>query len=534
MALGEQGAPLVEPIARDRLFSEAETQGEPCIIPLSILDNTVVRFALTSAVWFFDRPSGRSDSALSPEALSRSLKKTLNFYPAWAGQLQWLPYEPSQGQLHGRTCVSYGSASDPGIEVITAQSPRTLPSILPDSKDRTRSGVWRADDFPSAQLLCPTALALYNSSEYLGLPSVSIQITSFACGGVSIALRIVHPIADATAMFQFAKDWAAIHRAMLDDQVPPAVCPLFDPRLLDKAAMGCVASNPQVPDPEILRTSHSLPMVKYDWWVSAPDCPPPMIGGTRVPPELEGTDLGLPGNPMPWREWDVFAPVDHHLLYFTPAEVQYIWEEASVPGSRVSRLDALLAFVWRLVVRAREMEHDTDPVHMIVTVGARSRVAPPLPDAFLGSPIMLARVTLTGEEIAASTFSGAIAIRSTVSQFTPEAVSAFLHDVAHEMNPQRFWRAFLGRRHSIVTSWQNLDAYGLDFGGGAPPRFVDAVMPSMDGCIHVMEAGPAKGAKGGRWYDESVCVSLRLRSDVVERLLNDPELRKHRTEEISG
>ncbi|KAI0672117.1 hypothetical protein C8Q78DRAFT_1068740 [Trametes maxima] len=529
MASGQQGTPLVELIARDRLFTEAKAQGEPRIVPLSILDNTVVRFALTSAVWFFDKPFERSDSALSPDALSRSLKKTLNFYPAWTGQLQWLPYEPSQGQaIHGRTCVSYGSTSDPGIELITAHSPRILPSILPDSEGRIRSGAWRADDFPSAELLCPTSLALHNSSEYLGRPSVSIQITTFACGGVSIALRIVHPIADATAMFRFANDWAAIHRAMLDGQVLPVICPLFDPRLLDKAAAGCVASNRRVPDPEILRISHSLPMAKYDWWVSTPDCPPPLIGGTKVPPELEGTDLGPPGDPMPWKEWDIFAPVAHYLLYFTPAEVQRIWEEASVPGSRISRLDALLAFIWRLVIRAREMEHDTEPVHMIVTVGARSRVAPPLPDAFLGSPIVLARVTLTGEGIAASTSSGAAAIRSAVAKFTPEAVGAFLHDVAHEVNPQRFWRAFLGRRHSIVTSWQNLDAYGLDFGGGAPPRFVDAVMPSMDGCIHVMEAGPGEGIKGGRWYDESVCLSLHLRADAMERLLADPELRKRR------
>ena len=94
-------------------------------------------------------------------------------------------------------------------------------------------------------------------------------------------------------------------------------------------------------------------------------------------------------------------------------------------------------------------------------------------------------------------------------------------------------------RHAIATSWQSLDVYGVDFGGGAPPRYVDAVMPSMDGCIHFMEAGPSaeEGSRGGegsgeargkrRWYDDAVCVSLHLARSVMNRLLDDPDLRRY-------
>ncbi|KAI0708513.1 hypothetical protein C8Q76DRAFT_799767 [Earliella scabrosa] len=165
-----------------------------------------------------------------------------------------------------------------------------------------------------------------------------------------------------------------------------------------------------------------------------------------------------------------------------------------------------------------------------VTLGVRSRLSPPVPDASLGSPITLARVSLTGEEIvsAESVAPAASAIRAAMSQFTPPSISALLHEMMHAVNPRRTWHAFLGRRHSIVTSWQNLDAYGVDFGGGAPPRYVDAVMPSMDGCIHVMEAGPAGAGSGGRWHAEPVCVSLHLAADVMDKLLKDPELRKYR------
>ena len=93
----------------------------------------------------------------------------------------------------------------------------------------------------------------------------------------------------------------------------------------------------------------------------------------------------------------------------------------------------------------------------------------------------------------------------------------------------------LGKNSDVVEGYQpssccgsNLDAYGVDFGGSAPPRYVDAVMPSMDGCIHVMEAGPAGAGSGGRWHAEPVCVSLHLAADVMDKLLKDPELRKYR------
>ncbi|KAI0323922.1 hypothetical protein GY45DRAFT_499270 [Cubamyces sp. BRFM 1775] len=537
MSVSPRPAALTEEIGRTRLLPEQHGQSTSAqTVPLSILDNTVVRFALTSAVWYYDNP-GEDSGALSAKLLASSLRKTVSVYPQWAGQLQWMPYDGSRsGQRHGRVCITYGSPTDPGVELIFARSPRSLASLVPDVTTRMDDGSWCADDLPSAQLFCSTKLALHNSSEYAGRPCISVQLTTFGCGGVSIALRLVHCIADAIAMFQFVQDWAATHRALLQHRPLPMLTPVFDPALLDGAAT--IGANSDTADPELLKISRALPMARFNWWASAPGCPEPMLSATAVPPELEGMDLGPPGDPMPWAEWDVFAPVSHYLLYFTPQEIERIWEDASLAagleGARISRLDALLAYIWRLVIRARGMEHDPELVHMFVTIGVRTRLTPPLPDAFLGSPITLARVSLPAEQVASSEPSmdsgvGARAIRSAVSSFSPAALGAYLHDAAHEVNPQRFWRAFLGRRHSIVTSWQNLDAYGVDFGSGAPPRYVDAVMPSMDGCIHVMEAGPSPAGRGdietpARWYDSPVCVSLHLAAEVMAKLVRDVKL----------
>ena len=528
----------LEVISRTRLRPSYQHDTSLRTIPLSILDNSVLKYALTSAAWYFDPPSLPESTSFG--ALTHSLAKTMDSYPQWAGQLHWIPYDPANGQRHGRAAITYGSTSDPGVELVLTRYPATLASLVPAQEDRMSSFgqprvAWDADSFPSENLNAPTELALHNTSEYAGRPAVSVQLTAFVCGGLGIRVKIVHALADATAMLQFVKDWAAVHRALLHGSPLPSLSPVFDPTLVDRAAAGDITGS--AVDPELLRISRSLPMCRYDWWASAEGCPEPMLPATRVPAELAGTDLGPPGDPAPWSEWDIYAPVSHYLLYFTPEEIQRIWEIASTPKAesppsgtphavRISRLDALLAFIWRLVVRARGLENDRELVHMMVTIGLRPRLSPPLPDTSLGSPITLAKVSLSGAEIASwETGATAAAIRSAMAPFTSSALAALLHEMAHDVNPQHIWRAFLGRRHSIVTSWQNLDVYGVDFGSGTPPRFVEAVMPSMDGCIHVMEAGPASPATGAvsgggaRGYAEPVCVSLHLAKDVMKRLL---------------
>ncbi len=492
----------------------------------------MVNYAFTSAVWYFDKHAGDvGQDPFSPAALTQSLQKTVNSYAPWAGQLHWMPYDLSRGLRHGRVAITYGSSTDPGIEFIVARSSSALSSLLPDRDKRLADGVWDAEPLPSTQLLCPTQLALHNTKECVGLPSVSVQLTTFACGSVGIAIRITHAIADATALFQFMKDWNAVHRATLAGHPLPDLSPIFDPRMIDNAAAGDITSSK--PDPELLQVYNDLPQRRYDWWESEEGCPSFMLPQAQIPPELQGVYLGPPaGERAPWHEWDLSLPVGHLLLYFTPEEVEGMWREASSqqpPGARISRLDALLAFVWRLLVRARGLEHDQDVVNLINTIGLRTRISPPLPNSFIGSCLTIASTSLTGEEVASSALSRvAAAIRATSASYTPEATSALLHHLAYEVNPQRTWRAFLGRRHVIVTSWLGNDPYGVDFGGGAAPRFVDPLLPNVDGCVLVIEAAPSSGSgEGWRWYNRPVCVSLHVAKEVLTKLSKDPELRKY-------
>jgi hypothetical protein len=86
------------------------------------------------------------------------------------------------------------------------------------------------------------------------------------------------------------------------------------------------------------------------------------------------------------------------------------------------------------------------------------------------------------------------------------------------VSPQRLWRAFLGRKHVIVTSWLRLGVNDIDFiSDGKPPRYAHPIMPYMDGCLQVMDSATGDGGMD---------VSLYLESGAMARLLEDAHMRK--------
>lgn len=522
-------------ISQRRVFPEKRTV-ERTAVPLSVLDCSVVRFTTAAAVWYFDALMGEQyKGAFLPERLCLSLECTLNWYPQWAGQLHWATHNPlgDHTQRAGRLLLTYGTLEDPGVEFVVAKSPIVIDAFLSSAADRLRGGFWDATCLPSSELLPSTPLPLHDLEEHIGLPGLMVQVTAFACGGTSVTVKFAHPLADAQTLARFVHDWAAVHRAMIHSLPPPTLNPVFDPQHIDRAAAGNINA-PQA-DPELLAKARASPRHRYDWWItpdgSTPSVPVPLKAAADVPA----------ADPMPWTEWDTQAPVSHYIIHFTPDEVQRMWKEAQTVGaSLVSHHDALLAHVWTLVNRARGLAQDDQPVHMNLTLGLRTRVSPPLPDTFLGSPIILGRLSMSGCDASSDSPSKVAArIRSTVDLFDIKAVAALLHDMAHDLALPRLWNAFLGKRNLIVTSWMHLGLYDVDFGGDAQhARYVEAVMPSLDGCLQIMEAVPrgvghagdrnSKGAgRRKRWYDDGVDVSLHLATAVLERLVNDPLLRKY-------
>jgi hypothetical protein len=430
-------------------------------------------------------------------------------------------------------------STDPGVEFVTATSSATLDGLYP--ADRTESlRLWNrreADLMAFAPTTAVHSVLKPNEPDEKGMrkPLLAVQLTHLSCGGFVLAAKSSHPMADISGLVRLVKDWGKVSRAMLQGEPLPKLTPDFRPELLDACAAGDI--NAEAPDAGIIKRSLDLPMHRYDWWAkgSAEGCPWPV----SVPEVFASQSIEPVGPAMPWKEWDVASPVSTYIIHLTSEQVDYLYamakQQVAGTNTRVSKHDAVLAHIWSCVVRARQQQEDDGPVHCDVTIGVRPAIQ--LNEDFIGSPILLVNVEMTGREAAdadENNFAfGRIVrrIRSTIDAVNNrEALAAHLHSVAYEKSPQRIWRAFLGSRHMLVTTWARAGVYEIDFGLGSAVRYADGVVPNLDGCVLIKEAPPpptpkvpVPGQKPG-WTDHGVDVSLALRAEDMERLLRDPLL----------
>lgn len=546
--------PTCRKISSQKVFPAAPVTGGEKAIRLSIVDATVARFSPCAAVWLYDATEASRDTNLLRARLRQALGQTLDDYPHFAGQLRWATsnHKNSEPLRLGRPVVTYGTREDPGVEFTAAAFDGALAALVPSEEARRGGGdqrVWIASGFPQDELLPGAELAFESHlGRFEGLPGASAQVTTFSCGGFAVGIKITHCLSDAVCLVQFAKAWSARAGALFSSETlaagsssssPPRA--VFDPSLLDRHA----GLQGQHMDDDKIRLARSLPMHRYDWWrTDAPGYPAwaaASSAATRPPAaQLRGVALS-PSTAPPWTTWDAAAPVAHAQIRFGGDEVRRIKAAARADLAvkeeedrlGISRLDALLAHVWILINRARRIDLDDDddePVYMDLTLGLRTRVDPPLPAAFAGSPLLLAHVALPLSPSSPSSSSSslgavALAVRQAVARFTPDAVAAYLHDAAHEVSPQRLWQAFLGRRHTLVTSWARAGCYEVgDFvaGGGdgtketTRPRYVQGRMPRVDGCCQVMDGV----GEDGRGFEVSLC----LEEGALGRLVRDERL----------
>jgi len=96
----------------------------------------------------------------------------------------------------------------------------------------------------------------------MGLPGTIIRLTTFDCGGVAVAVKMAHVLADAQAMVQFVNNWARVNRDILAQAPIPRLSPVFDPSLIDRAAAGDIDA--AKPDPEIIRAARTLHINRFD------------------------------------------------------------------------------------------------------------------------------------------------------------------------------------------------------------------------------------------------------------------------------
>ena len=399
---------------------------------------------------------------------------------------------------------------------MTAVSPKRLADFIPTVASRKTSlKSWDLSQIPTGELLPSTRMALRSKSCSPDAPNMIVQITSFSCGSMSVGIAITHGLADAQSMCTFAKDWASVSRAIHSSVPLPDITPVFNPNLLDMAASGDIDAH--APDISLVEEARNLPGHRFDWYREVPGQPWPV----HTPDDFDATAILSPSVPIPWADWDTKAPSSGRVLHFTGREIQNMFEHANTDPSRsdISKHDALLAHLWSRINHARQLPDGT-LTHLDLTIGLRPRLA--LPPNFLGSPItILAVPSSISTSTPPSTAALAAEIRSHLNRFTPSAIGALLHDAAFEVSPQRLWRAFLGRKHVLQTSWVQSGFQEVRFVSGASLRYVQPEMGG-DGLLLVMES--LGDERGGHWTSNGADVLVFLETAAMTRLLADTKL----------
>ena len=506
------------------------TKCEEKAVPLSLLDSTTANFSDASAIWLYEKPT-RQDINLVHH-LRGSLAITLESYPQLCGHLKAIestdgtvPPEathfPPHARRFRRLYAHYGTGNDPGVEFVHARSSGALKDLYPEDRV-SRHPAWICDSAVFKQFMpsVPTPRLLSHAIKDENgrlYPLLAIQITELACGGFVLALKETHPLADTTAVMSLLKDWASVSQSMLLGKPIVLSKAVFDPALIDNHAAGDI--NAEQSDQKLIQQAMSLPMHRYDWWAPGPKpswAPP-------VPEVFDTPDLEPAGLAMPWEEWDVTTPVSNCVIHLSREQVISLWEKANEASSeRLSQHDAIIAHIWSCISRARGLGDDSHPIHCNLVYGVRSSFG--LDEKFLGSPAVMMNVEHPASKVCNPSNSTELAtrVRNTLKTISePTNMAAHLYSIAFEKSPQRIWQAFLGQRHILVTTWARANVYGVDFGFGSTCSYVESVLPDMDGNIVVKEApGPATRY----WTDNGVDISVHIRTEHMERLMDDPLL----------
>ncbi|MEV7471995.1 acyltransferase [Streptomyces kronopolitis] len=165
-------------------------------IPLSTLDATLGAVS-TGRTFFFHEP-------LDGASMRESLARVLATYPLLSGRVE--------READGRLRVICNDRGVPFEEV-------SLPIRARDFMEATQGGV-NADH---------SALPKSSVTRVTGkkIPTLSVKLTHFSCGGSALGVRMKHVLADGQSYMQFMLDWAAEHRGV------PYSIPCHDRQLLD-------------------------------------------------------------------------------------------------------------------------------------------------------------------------------------------------------------------------------------------------------------------------------------------------------------
>lgn len=438
--------------------------------------------------------------------LTEGLSRTLAEYPVLTGTLHF-------DNETRRILAKKGPSSSVALHVKEAAGPGSDVESFPFLEKH---------DFPvhlldAAKVLPPNVVGVFPvpghdlSSE--GPPVCAFQAT-FIQGGLILALAVTHQVCDGPGSESVFKSWSRNTSAVSKGTAGGA------PVAVPEQSIVRVEGAPVSPD-ELARLGDKFPTYKAR---DGPPAPPP--AGFRMPT-------------VKARVWHVSRSNLRELKALAsaplPAGSARAGDGEVGAVGWVSTYDALLALLWRAVVRAKRplLEPEpTAPSKAVHAVNARGRADPPLPDGYIGVAVTLPQspVLTVGEVLDAPLEAAAPllarAVRAATNQVTPEYV-ADLGRWALSC-PDLRWTELdmhwvLGL-DCMAFDWHTNRTYQEhDFGFGLPAA-LRWPHPQFEGFFFVL---PPRTTRRGAGDDEGYEIMLGLEESCYTRLEKDEELLRY-------
>ncbi|KAL6570275.1 hypothetical protein OROMI_014789 [Orobanche minor] len=313
-------------------------------------------------------------------------------------------------------------------------------------------------------------LLQYSYVRGLIAPNVTLEVTYFKCGGVSLGVGMQHHVADGFSGLHFINTWSDMARG-LDLAVPP-----FIDRTLLRAR-----------DPPLPQFKH----IEYQ-------APPAMKTDNNNPESTPETSVSI--------------------FKLTRDQLNVLKAKSKEDGNTVvySSYEMLAGHVWRSTCKARGLPEDQGTKLYIATDG-RSRLQPPLPRGYFGNVIFTATpLAVSGDLESKPVWYAASKIHDALARMDNEYLRSALDFL--ELQPDL--KALVRGAHTFrcpnlgITSWVRLPIHEADFGWGRP-IFMGPGGIAYEGLSFVLPSPTNDGSL-------SVAISLQTEHmKVFEKLLYD-------------
>lgn len=460
------------------------TPCSPQIIPLTPLDQVAFRLYVTFVHCFSLPP--RTDHKGLYLRLKYGLSETISELPFLGGCI--IPEVGKSGRVQIQINEGYG-----------IRFPyRDYTDALSQTSWRRSYDELKAAHFPISALdagkLSPVEFVPTSPT-----PPVMVVQANFIDGGLLLTTSIHHSASDATGFATVLKIWAKHSRS---DCETGGILSLTTP-------------NWRAMDRSVLMKGHAEAHIR-----DSPEL--------RVRDSLELTVLQRTGviSACPARENGIF--------YFSPSRLAQLKLAASSDKPTdpwISTNDALCALLGRHISRARGLGplesggQGTLPVQFTLAVQGRRRLAPPLPEEFLGNVVILCPATLDINTLTSPT-SPLYDAASTLRKALNSIDSGYLRgrigmiDSIPDLNNLEVAVFDNPQRDLLVSSWSDLGLLQVDWGQGiGRPEYIR--IPQQ----------PSTGGMGGagifpRLLDGGLEVLIGVEVETMRRLRADEEFLK--------